>query len=345
MSEAQFLTGLSAVRCDVDLSPLTTFGVHAVARFFARAQDDETLVSLYEAARRDNVPVLVLGGGSNILFTRDFDGLVVSIASRGVEVVDENDDYRFVRVAAGEDWSAFVDDCLQKGWCGLENLSLVPGTVGGAAVQNIGAYGVEFAERVSEVECLDSVTLQKVRLTAQECDYGYRTSVFKTDKRHLVVTAVTLALPKVFRPVVGYKEMQAYFADRTPADARELAEAVKAIRRRKLPDPKEIGSAGSFFKNPVVSRIKMVSLLEETPQIVTYPMAGGRAKLAAGWLIEAVGMKGKRVGDAAVYERQALVLVNYGSATGAQIKALADEVVFKVKRRFGVELEPEPVII
>lgn len=330
---------------NVDLAPYTTFGVKAVARYFVEVASTDALKSLLTAAREAGVKTFILGGGSNVLFTQDFDGLVIRMTGKSVTVVDENEDFVFLKIEAGKSWSELVDECLAKGWCGIENLALVPGTVGGAAVQNIGAYGMEAAEVIREVECFVPEENIVKTLSVDECDYGYRTSIFKTAKKDWVVTAVVLALPKTFKPVVGYKELAAFFKDKVPQSATEVADAVKAIRRKKLPDPAVIGNAGSFFKNPVVSRIKMVSLLEETPQIVSYPLAGGRAKLAAGWLIDAVGMKGKRVGDAGVYEHQALVLVNHGHATGAEIKALADEVAFVVKRRFGVVLEPEPVII
>ena len=233
---------------------------------------------------------------------------------------------------------------IESGWYGIENLAAIPGTVGGAAVQNIGAYGVEVAEHIVEVECFDPDRRAMRVLSAEDCDYGYRASRFKTTEKNLIVTSVLFALSKTFNPVYGYKELEAIFGDRRPESAKELEEAVRAVRARKLPDPKVLPNAGSFFKNPVVTRTKMLHLLEETPSLVSYPLGGARAKIAAGWLIEACGLKGKRMGQAGVYERQALILVNYGGATGAEIKALAEEVARNVKYRFGVELEPEPVI-
>ena len=234
---------------------------------------------------------------------------------------------------------------IESGWYGIENLAAIPGTVGGAAVQNIGAYGVEVAEHIVEVECFDPDRRAMRVLSAEDCDYGYRASRFKTTEKNLIVTSVLFALSKTFNPVYGYKELEAIFGDRRPESAKELEEAVRAVRARKLPDPKVLPNAGSFFKNPVVTRTKMLHLLEETPSLVSYPLGGARAKIAAGWLIEACGLKGKRMGQAGVYERQALILVNYGGATGAEIKDLAEEVARNVKYRFGVELEPEPVIL
>ncbi|MBQ9241171.1 MAG: UDP-N-acetylmuramate dehydrogenase [Duodenibacillus sp.] len=333
------------MRENVELAPYTTFGVSAKARFFAEPQTLDELKAVLSEPDAAGLPRLVLGGGSNILFTHDFDGLVIRLRMDALELEDENDGYRFVRIGAGADWSGTVAELISRGWGGLENLSLVPGTVGGAAVQNIGAYGLEAAERIVEVECLDPKTLQTVTLSVDECDYAYRTSAFKHDRSDLIVVSVLFALPKRFEPRVAYKELAAVFGDKVPESAAQVAEAVIAIRRRKLPDPRELGSAGSFFKNPVVTRVKMNFLLDDDPRLVAYPLAGGRAKLAAGWLIEAVGMKGIREGDAGVFPRNALVLVNYGTATGAQILALSQKIQAAVKKRFGVALEPEPVII
>lgn len=333
------------VQENVELAPLTTFGVKARARYFCEVGSADELKGILADRRFEGVPRFILGGGSNVLFTQDYEGLVIRMVSRGVRMTDENDEYAFLEADAGVVWSEFVSRTIEKGLSGLENLSLVPGTVGGAAVQNIGAYGVEVAERIQSVTCWDPEGGCEVTLSCDECDFGYRSSIFKTQKKNLIVLRVVFSLSKSFVPVVGYKELAAQFGENPPQSAREVADAVIGIRRKKLPDPQVIGSAGSFFKNPVVSREKMRHLLEDNPRLVCYPLAGARAKLAAGWLIDSIGMKGRRVGDAAVYERQALVLVNYGNATGAQIKALADEIIVAVKRRYGVLLEPEPVIL
>lgn len=336
---------MPVVEQNVSLESCNTFAVKANARFYAKVQTPEDVRSVLADPRYGSLPRFVLGGGSNILFTRDFDGLVLHVTGGTIEVTDENDSFYFVKVSAGVVWDDLVVHALKHNWYGLENLAAIPGTVGGAAVQNIGAYGVEAAERIVEVECFDPDRRVMRVLSAEDCDYGYRTSIFKTTEKNLIVTAVLFALPKVFEPVCGYKELEAIFGDRKPETAKELSEAVRAVRARKLPDPKVLPNAGSFFKNPVVTRTKMLRLLEEAPSIVSYPLGGARTKLAAGWLIEACGLKGKRLGPAGVYERQALILVNHGGATGAQIKALADEVARTVKYRFGVELEPEPVIV
>lgn len=336
---------MSAVEQNVSLEPFNTFAVEVNARFYAKVQTPEDIRSVLADPRYGALPRFVLGGGSNTLFTQDFDGLVLHMTGGTIEVTDENDNFYFVRVGAGVVWDDFVRHAIDNAWYGLENLAAIPGTVGGAAVQNIGAYGVEVAERIVEVECFDPNRRAMRVLSAGDCDYGYRSSLFKTVEKDLIVTSVLFALPKVFEPVFGYKELEAIFGDRRPESARELEEAVRAVRARKLPDPKVLPNAGSFFKNPVVTRTKMLHLLEETPSLVSYPLGGARAKLAAGWLIEACGLKGKRTGAAGVYENQALILVNHGGATGTDIKSLADEVARCVKYRFGVELEPEPVIL
>ncbi len=339
------MAGIFDVKENVALKDKNTFHVAATTRWYGEFSSADDLKAFYDDPRFRALPKFILGGGSNLLITQDFDGLMLKSVDTSVSVVDENDAYTFVKIGAGADWTATVASLVDKGFNGIENLMSVPGTVGGAAVQNIGAYGLEIAERISEVECFDPAAGDVRVLSADDCDYGYRTSIFKTEKTDWVVLSVTLALPKVFEPRVAYKELAAVFGDKVPASAKEVASAVKAVRAKKLPDPAQIGNAGSFFKNPVVTKVKMVHLLEDDPTLVTYPLAGGRAKLSAGRLIDAVGLKGKREGDAGVSEKHSLVLVNYGNATGKDILAMAEKVKAAVKRRYGVTLEPEPVIL
>ena len=339
------MAGIFDVKENVALKDKNTFHVAATTRWYGEFSSADDLKAFYDDPRFRALPKFILGGGSNLLITKDFDGLMLKSVDTSVSVVDENDAYTFVKIGAGADWTATVASLVDKGFNGIENLMSVPGTAGGAAVQNIGAYGLEIAERISEVECFDPAAGEVRVLSADDCDYGYRTSIFKTEKTDWVVLSVTLALPKVFEPRVAYKELAAVFGDKVPASAKEVASAVKAVRAKKLPDPEEIGNAGSFFKNPVVTKVKMVHLLEDDPTLVTYPLAGGRAKLSAGRLIDAVGLKGKREGDAGVSEKHSLVLVNYGNATGKDILAMAEKVKAAVKRRYGVTLEPEPVIL
>ncbi len=339
------MAGIFDVKENVALKDKNTFHVAATTRWYGEFSSADDLKAFYDDPRFRALPKFILGGGSNLLITQDFDGLMLKSVDTSVSIVDENDAYTFVKIGAGADWTATVASLVDKGFNGIENLMSVPGTVGGAAVQNIGAYGLEIAERISEVECFDPAAGDVRVLSADDCDYGYRTSIFKTEKTDWVVLSVTLALPKVFEPRVAYKELAAVFGDKVPASAIEVASAVKAVRAKKLPDPAKIGNAGSFFKNPVVTKVKMVHLLEDDPTLVTYPLAGGRAKLSAGRLIDAVGLKGKREGDAGVSEKHSLVLVNYGNATGKDILAMAEKVKAAVKRRYGVTLEPEPVIL
>lgn len=339
------MAGIFDVKENVVLKDKNTFHVAATTRWYGEFSSADDLKAFYDDPRFRALPKFILGGGSNLLITQDFDGLMLKSVDTSVSVVDENDAYTFVKIGAGADWTATVASLVDKGFNGIENLMSVPGTAGGAAVQNIGAYGLEIAERISEVECFDPAAGEVRVLSADDCDYGYRTSIFKTEKTDWVVLSVTLALPKVFEPRVAYKELAAVFGDKVPASAKEVASAVKAVRAKKLPDPEKIGNAGSFFKNPVVTKVKMVHLLEDDPTLVTYPLAGGRAKLSAGRLIDAVGLKGKREGDAGVSEKHSLVLVNYGNATGKDILAMAEKVKAAVKRRYGVTLEPEPVIL
>lgn len=339
------MAGIFDVKENVALKDKNTFHVAATTRWYGEFSSAGDLKAFYDDPRFRALPKFILGGGSNLLITQDFDGLMLKSVDTSVSVTDENDAYTFVKIGAGADWTATVASLVDKGFNGIENLMSVPGTAGGAAVQNIGAYGLEIAERISEVECFDPAAGDVRVLSADDCDYGYRTSIFKTEKTDWVVLSVTLALPKGFEPRVAYKELAAVFGDKVPASAKEVASAVKALRAKKLPDPAKIGNAGSFFKNPVVTKVKMVHLLEDDPTLVTYPLAGGRAKLSAGRLIDAVGLKGKREGDAGVSEKHSLVLVNYSNATGKDILAMAEKVKAAVKRRYGVTLEPEPVIL
>ena len=336
-----------AISQNVSLKPYNSFGVEARATFFVQIRRVEQLAQLDEPPLR-GLPRLILGGGSNVLLTRDFEGLVIRIDLPGVTPLDAADGCHLIRVGAGENWHTTVETLLAAQRPGLENLALIPGTVGAAPVQNIGAYGLELAERFASLRAWNFDTQQLVEMTAADCDFGYRDSVFKrVPAGSLVVVDVTFALPQVWEPVTGYgevaQELKARGVNRpTP---RDVFDAVVAIRRRKLPDPAQIGNAGSFFKNPLVTRAQQQELLRHFPSLVSYPMAGGRFKLAAGWLIEAAGLKGATRGRAGVYEKQALVLVNRGGATGAEILALAHEVQQKVAAQFGVSLEPEPVIV
>jgi len=337
-----------AIESGMALRRLNTFGVDARAAFFASVRSVDQLREVLADHRVRDLPRLILGGGSNILFTRDFDGLVLKIDIPGYARLGDDGARWLVHVGAGESWHATVARLLDDGLPGLENLALIPGLVGAAPIQNIGAYGLELAERLQSVEVFEPGlgTLEILDMAA--CRFGYRDSVFKQrPPGERLIVGVTLALPKAWTPVVGYADVDNELKlrnARRPA-ARDVFDAVVAIRTRKLPDPQQIGNAGSFFKNPIVSRAQRQDLLDRFPSLVSYDIGGGRYKLAAGWLIEACGLKGAVRGRAGVYPRQALVLVNLGGATGAEILALAREVQDAVRIRFGVALETEPNIV
>ncbi len=331
---------------DVSLRPFNTFGVDANAALYARIRSLEDLQRVLADRRVVGVPLLVLGGGSNVLFTQDFDGCVLKVAISGMQRADDGVRW-LVQVGAGESWHALVEQLIDEGVPGLENLALIPGSVGAAPIQNIGAYGVELAERFDSLQAWNFATQSLQTLTAEECRFGYRDSAFKHEPDPRLIVNVTFALPRRWEPVVGYTDVENELRDRNIAQpqARDVFDAVVSIRRRKLPDPARVGNAGSFFKNPVISRADRSALIERHPSLVSYDIGGGRYKLAAGWLIDACGLKGAVRGRAAVYEKQALVLVNLGGASGAEILALAREVQEAVRARFNIELEPEPRIL
>ena len=333
---------------DVSLRDLNTFGVPARAAWFATIETPTQLAALIARPEWRQRRRFVLGGGSNLLLTGDFDGLVLQVRIAGRERVGEEADAWLVRAGAGENWHDFVRWTLAQGWPGLENLSLIPGTVGAAPVQNIGAYGLELAERFQQLEAVDLETGAAVRFERDACRFGYRDSVFKNAAAgRYLITGVTFRLPKRWQPVTGYADVTRELAERRIAQptAQDISDAVVAIRQRKLPDPARIGNAGSFFKNPVVDAATFADLAMRFPELPHYPQPEGSVKLAAGWLIERCGWKGKQLGPVGVYERQALVLVNRGEACGADVLRLARAIQESVRTTFGVELEPEPVVL
>jgi len=333
---------------DADLQRLNSFGVAARARALARADTRDGLVAALDFAASQGLRVEVLGGGSNVLIVNDLDALVLQPQLRGIEWLGQGDDGRIrVRAAAGENWHAFVGATLAQGACGLENLALIPGNVGAAPIQNIGAYGVELERFVAAVEAYDRVERRFVRIEAADCGFSYRDSRFKHDgERHLIV-AVEFALsasPQLLLDYAGVREELRSLGIANPAPV-DVYRAVSAIRQRKLPDPARLGNAGSFFKNPLLPADQALRLKIGHPGLPVYPAAAGLSKLAAGWLIEHCGWKGYRDGDAAVHQQHALVLVNHGHASGRQILALAQRIQADVQARFGVELEIEPRVL
>jgi UDP-N-acetylmuramate dehydrogenase len=334
---------------DISLQQFNTFGIAARARRYLRVEDPAQLSALVADPELAALPRLVLGGGSNLLITRDeVEPLVLHMALMGKEIVGETPDAILVRARAGENWHAFVQWTLAQGLGGLENMSLIPGTVGASPIQNIGAYGAEVKDLFHSLTAFDFAGGTTRTMTAADCRFGYRDSVFKHEEgRQLAVLDVTFALPKAWTPNLRYAELARELEAQASAspNAQQVADAVIAIRRRKLPDPAEIGNAGSFFKNPVVSGEHCARLLAQWPNLVHHAQPDGSEKLAAGWLIDQCGWKGKNLGRAGVYPKQALVLVNNGGARGEEVLALAKAIQADVQARFGVLLEPEPVMV
>ncbi|WP_426193552.1 UDP-N-acetylmuramate dehydrogenase [Massilia sp. DWR3-1-1] len=334
---------------DFSLRACNTFGIDATASHYVRV----TSVDVLRAALADPVlarlPRLLLGGGSNIVLTGDFHGLVLHMAIDGTQLLDAGDaGVRLVRAGAGQSWHGLVEATLAQDLGGLENLALIPGTVGAAPIQNIGAYGVELKDVFHSASVFDCASGQVRTMTAADCRFGYRDSVFKqADGAALIVLDVTFALPLAWTPTLGYAELASAVreAGLDAPSARQVADLVIAIRRRKLPDPAVIGNAGSFFKNPVVSGARCAAILAAHPGLVHHAQPDGSEKLAAGWLIDQGGWKGRSMGAAGVYAKQALVLVNRGGATGAEVLALARAITADVAARYGVALETEPVFV
>lgn len=327
---------------------LNTFGINVHAKLFTGFSSIDEARSLLSDKKLSKEKRLVLGGGSNILFTGDFNGIVMKNELKGIDLINEDADHFFVKAGAGESWHVFVMHCIDNNYAGLENLSLIPGNVGAGPMQNIGAYGVELKDTFYELEALNLKTLAMEKFTNEECKFGYRESIFKREaKDRYIITSVTFRLNKkpVLNTSYGAIEKELEEMGVKEPSIKTVSQAVINIRRSKLPDPAQIGNAGSFFKNPVVSAEKYESLKKDFPSIVGYPNSSSEIKLAAGWLIEQCGWKGKTFGDAGVHKLQALVLVNYGNAKGEEIFGLSQRVMDSVKEKFGVELEREVNIV
>jgi UDP-N-acetylmuramate dehydrogenase len=334
----------------VENAPLegrNTFRVAARAHLLIDVRRREALPELFDFAALKTEPLLVLGEGSNILLTRDWPGVVLSIATRGIAIVDSDERSARVRVEAGESWNDVVHWSLGHGFAGLENLVSIPGTAGAAAMQNIGAYGVEVREFIHRVEAWDRDEAKLVHLDNAGCEFGYRDSVFKRAPERYVITAIELDLPRERAPRIDYAGVREELAALGAGEPRPsaVAEAIARIRLRKLPDPRTIGNAGSFFKNPVIAADAAEALRRAHADAPIWPAGEGRAKVSAAWLVEASGFRGAREGDAGVSSQHALVLVNHGHASGAEILALAERVQAGVRAKFGIELQPEPRIV
>ena len=352
------------VEKNVSLQPFNSFGIVAKALTLVRLRSEPDIAAVLQDSALRELPKFVLGGGSNIVLTGDVKPLVLKVELMGKRLLSENARAWILEVCAGENWHDLVTWTLQNGYPGLENLALIPGSVGASPVQNIGAYGVELQDRFESLDAVDLSTGQPFTLNAAQCAFGYRDSVFKHASKpdaaghpgfglagKALITRVRLALPKVWKPVLGYADIdkKRLQSNIDVPSALQIYEWICEIRRAKLPDPQLIGNAGSFFKNPTVSPEQCADIIQRDPKIVHYLLADGSVKLAAGWLIDACGWKGKSIGNAGVYERQALVLVNRGGranpVTGGEVMTLAKSIQTSVYERFGILLEPEPVVV
>ncbi|PKP49142.1 MAG: UDP-N-acetylenolpyruvoylglucosamine reductase [Bacteroidetes bacterium HGW-Bacteroidetes-12] len=334
-----------ALQKNISLQPLNTFGINVKTKELAIIKD---VAELKNILSNNLSPIYILGGGSNILFTKDFDGLILKNKLKGIQLINENNNEVYLKVASGEIWHEFVCYCIENNYCGIENLSLIPGSVGASPMQNIGAYGVEVKDFITEVEALHLKSLKTTHFSTNDCEFDYRSSIFKTkEKDNYFITAVTFKLNKQPNINTSYGAIQSELEAmgiRNPT-IKDVSNAVINIRKSKLPDPKEIGNAGSFFKNPSVSNEKAISLKTNFPDIPNYPQSNGTTKIAAGWLIEQCGFKGKTYGNYGVHKNQALVLVNYGGAKGKDIYDLSSEIINAVNNKFGIELEREVNVI
>jgi UDP-N-acetylmuramate dehydrogenase len=362
------------VENNVPLQAYNTFRIVAKAHHLVRIRSEADVQALLTDPQLAPMPKFMLGGGSNLVLTGDVRPLVLKVEIKGMRLLSETAKHFIVEAGAGENWHDLVAWTLDHGYPGLENMALIPGTVGASPVQNIGAYGVELQDRFESLDAIDLQTGQIFTLNAAQCAFGYRDSVFKRGgvismgatgdvtqpslglKDRALITRVRFALPKAWKPVMGYADIEKKMTEHacTQPTARQLFDWVCAIRRAKLPDPDVIGNAGSFFKNPTVTTEQCVDIIARDPKVVHYRMSDGSVKLAAGWLIDSCGWRGKSIGQAGVYEKQALVLVNRGAgtagnggvgATGGEVMTLAKAIQTSVYERFGILLEPEPVVL
>jgi len=332
---------------NISLKPYNSFGIDVKARFFAEIFDEADLKTLFQHELVKSQKILVVGGGSNVLFTEDFNGLVIKISIKGISV-NTTDEKILVTAGAGEVWNDFVTYCVRHHYAGVENLSLIPGTVGASPIQNIGAYGVELKDVFESCTAFEIATGLIKTFSFADCHFGYRESAFKNDlKGQYIITGVTFRLSAEAKINTSYGAIEAELEKRgiTDPDIADVSAAVSHIRVSKLPDPSTIGNAGSFFKNPVIEKHEFADIVAKHPDVVHYPTADNKIKLAAGWLIEQCGWKGKVVGNTGTWKNQALVLVNHGGASGREVYDLSAQIIDSVKSTFGVTLEREVNIL
>ncbi|WP_338814788.1 UDP-N-acetylmuramate dehydrogenase [Bernardetia sp. Wsw4-3y2] len=332
---------------NISLQSYNTFGINCTAKNFIEVKTVDELLEVLEFAEQKKYPsILVLGGGSNILFLKDFEGLVIKNSITGIEVIEENEENTTLYVSAGENWHQFVLFCLEHNYGGIENLSLIPGTVGAAPMQNIGAYGVEIRDVVERVKVIDRKTKKTFWISNNECQFGYRSSIFKhqAKDKYIIIGVEFRLTTKNHTLNTSYGAIQEALENDSPT-IQEISKAIISIRESKLPNPKEIGNGGSFFKNPEIPSSQFLKLKTEFPNIVGYPISDKITKVPAGWLIEQCGWKGKIVGNTGAHKNQALVLVNYGNAKGEEVWNLAKEIQKSVFDKFGIHIEPEINIV
>ncbi len=333
---------------NISLKPYNTFGVNVKAKYFTSIVFEKEILEILQSKRFKNMEKLILGGGSNILFTKNYDGLVIHYVEKGIRLVEENEKYVIIESSAGEIWNDVVSYCVENKYYGIENLSLIPGTVGAAPIQNIGAYGVEIKNVFESLEGINLETGEKKIYKKNECKFDYRDSIFKKElKGKFIITKVKLKLKKEKEFSLNYRSLNDYLgkANKEKLTIRRVRETVNKIRMSKLPDPQRFGNAGSFFKNPEVSEERFIELKKNFEEIVFFKIDRNKYKIPAAFLIEKCGYKGKRIGDVATYNRQALVIINMGKATGEQIKTFSQEIQKAVFDKFGIELTPEVNII
>lgn len=333
---------------NVSLKPYNTFGIEATSKYFTEVNNLNEIIELINQPLFKKENNLIIGGGSNILLTKDVDGIVIKNNIKGITITENTDEYSIVKSGSGENWHQFVLHCINQNLAGLENLSLIPGCVGASPMQNIGAYGVEIKDVFHELEAIHKQTGEIIKLNAKDCEFGYRESVFKNRyKNQFIIYSVSFKLSKKpnFHIEYGAIKQELEKMKVSELSIKAISQAVINIRQSKLPNPTEIGNAGSFFKNPEINSEKHSELKAKFPDLISYPLENQNYKLAAGWLIEQCGLKGYRIGDAGVHKLQSLVLVNYGKATGTDIYNLSSLVLEKVKNKFDVDLEREVNIL
>jgi UDP-N-acetylmuramate dehydrogenase len=336
------------IKENFSLKRYNTFGIDAATKYFTAFENVIELEVILNSKLQTSNSKLILGGGSNVLFTKDFDGIVLKNEIKGIEIIKEDEDFIYIKAGAGENWHQFVLYCVENDYAGIENLSLIPGNVGASPMQNIGAYGVEIKDVFYELEAFHKNDRALQKFSVLDCEFGYRESVFKNKyKDQFIITNVTYRLTKQpsFNTSYGAINQELEKMGASDLTIKAISQAVINIRSSKLPDPQEVGNAGSFFKNPIISNNQLNQLKQSFPNIIAFPSGANHTKLAAGWLIEQCGWKGYRKGDAGCFPKQALVLVNYGNATGQEILELSEEIIYSVKNKFNVVLDREVNII